>query len=113
MGPRRSAFEWRNERKPTDQAFERLLDAPHNLFSRRSFLTSSAKREVYMKGIPGRAEILKAPTEDSISDIAENVDRFRVRVEIPGQPPYEKPWRPPSRAGRPPLSLPASRRSGR
>lgn len=89
MGPRRSAFEWRNKRKPTDQAFERVLDAPRDLFSPRAFLTSSAKREVYMKGIPGRAEILGAPTENSISDIAENVGRFRVRVEIPGEPPYE------------------------
>ena len=89
MEPRRSAFEWRNERKSSDQAFERLLDTPHNLFSPRAFLTTSAKREVYMKGTPARAEILRAPTESSISDIAENVGRFRVRVEIPGEPPYE------------------------
>jgi hypothetical protein len=89
MGPRRSAFEWRNERKLSDQAFERLLDAPYNLASPRAFVTTSAKREVYKNGTPGRAEILSAPSESSLSDIQENVGRFRVRVEIPGQPPYE------------------------
>jgi hypothetical protein len=89
MGPRRSAFEWRNQRKRSDQAFERLLDAPYNLASPRAFVTTSAKREIYMNGIPARAEILSAPTESSTSDIAENVGRFRVRVEIPGEPPYE------------------------
>jgi hypothetical protein len=89
MGPRRSAFEWRNERRRSDQAFERLLDAPQNLTSPRALVTTSAKREVYMKGTPGSAEILNAPTESSISDIAENVGRFRVRVEIPGESPYE------------------------
>jgi hypothetical protein len=89
MGPRRSAFEWRNDRKPSDQAFERLLDAPYNLTSPRAFVTTSAKREVYKNGTPGRAEILSAPSESSLSDIQENVGRFRVRVEIPGQPPYE------------------------
>jgi hypothetical protein len=89
MGDQGSAFEWRRKRDGVDKLVERIEDAPYNLFTRRGLVTNSAKRKIYEEGIPGRAEILKAPSEHSLSEIQQNVARFRVRVELPGQEAYE------------------------
>jgi len=88
MGDQGSAFEWRRGRDRTDKTLERVEDAPWNLLS-RGLVTNSAKRKVYEAGIQGRAEILKAPGKHTLSEIQENVGRFRVRVEVPGKEPYE------------------------
>jgi hypothetical protein len=84
-----SAFEWRRKRDRLDKMLERAGDTPWNLFSPRGLVTNSQKRKVYEEGIQGRAEILKAPGKWSRSEIQENVGRFRVRVELPGEAPYE------------------------
>ena len=88
MKGRESAYPWRRERDRFNRVFDRVEDAPFNLLS-RGLTTNSAKRKVYLEGIRGQAEILEAPGEHSLSDIEENVGRFRVRVELPGETPYE------------------------
>jgi hypothetical protein len=88
MGDQSSAYEWRRKRDRVDKAIERIENAPWSLLS-RGLVTTSQKRKVYEEGIPGRAEILEAPGKHSRSDIQENVGRFRVRVELPTQAPYE------------------------
>jgi hypothetical protein len=84
-----SGFEWRRKRGRLNKALERVEDAPWNLLTRRGHLTDSAKRKLYEHGIEGQAEILDAPGEHWVSEVHENIGRFRVRVEIPGREPYE------------------------
>lgn len=90
MGDQGSAFEWRRKRDRVDKALEIAEHAPQTLFARRGLVTIPQKRKVYETGIRGQAEIVEAPGEHSHSDIAaENVGRFRVRVELPDRPAYE------------------------
>jgi hypothetical protein len=89
MADQSSAFEWRRKRDRVDKLFERAEDAPQNLFNRRGLVPNSQKRKVYEEGLRGRAEILNAPGEHSLSEIQHNVGRFRVRVELAGEEPYE------------------------
>jgi hypothetical protein len=87
-GDQGSGFEWRRKRGRVNRALERVEDVPWNLLSRRGLLTDSAKRKLYEKGVPGRAEILGAPGEHAISAVGENIGRFHVRIELPGREPY-------------------------
>jgi hypothetical protein len=84
-GDQGSGFEWRRKRGKVNRTLERIEDVPWNLLSRRGAITDSAKRRLYEEGIPGQAQILKAPGERSISRVGENLGRFRVRVEIPAE----------------------------
>jgi hypothetical protein len=88
MGDQGSAYEWRRKRDRVDKALEKIENAPWTLIN-RGLVTIPQKRKLYEEGIPGRAEILEAPGKHSLSDIQENVGRFRVRVELPTQAPYE------------------------
>lgn len=88
MGDQASAFEWRRKRDRVDKLLETVEHAPQSLFS-RGLVTIPQKRKVYEEGIVGRAEILKSPRAHSLSEIDENVGRFHVRVELPGEEPYE------------------------
>ena len=88
MGDQGSAFEWRRKRDRLDKALERIERAPWTLLS-RGLVTNPQKRKLYEEGIPGRAEIFEAPGKHSLSEIQENVGRFRVRVELPNEAPYE------------------------
>jgi hypothetical protein len=83
-----SAFEWRRKRDRVNKTLERVEDAPWNLLN-RGLVTDSSKRKVYENGIVGTAEILKAPSMRGRSEIHENQGRFRLRVELPGEEPYE------------------------
>jgi hypothetical protein len=83
-----SAFEWRRKRDGLDKTLEKVSDVPWNLLN-RGLVTDSQKRRVYENGIRGRAEILKSPGKHSLSEIQENLGRFKVRVELPGEAPYE------------------------
>jgi hypothetical protein len=56
-------------------------------------VTEAAKAKLLAGGIDGRATILKAPSKHRVTEIKENVGRFTVRVELPGEEPYEvKVW---------------------
>jgi hypothetical protein len=56
-------------------------------------VTEAAKAKMLAVGIDGRATILKAPSKHRVTEIKENVGRFTVRVELPGEEPYEvKVW---------------------
>ena len=83
-----SAFEWRRKRDRVDKLLERVEHSPQSLLS-RGLVTIPQKRKVYEEGIVGRAEILESPGKHSLSEIDENVGRFHIRVELPGEEPYE------------------------
>jgi hypothetical protein len=83
-----SAYEWRRKRDGVDKLLERIEHSPQSLLS-RGLVTIPQKRKVYEEGIVGRAQILEAPGKHTLSDIDENVGRFRVRVELPQEAPYE------------------------
>lgn len=56
-------------------------------------VTEAAKAKTLAYGIDGRATILRAPGRRRITEVADNVGRFTVRVELPGEEPYEtKVW---------------------
>ena len=88
MSDQSSAFEWRRKRDRVDKLLERVEHSPQSLLS-RGLVTIPQKRKVYEEGIVGRAEILKSPGEHSLSEIDENVGRFHLRVELPGEEAYE------------------------
>ena len=88
MSDQGSAFEWRRKRDRVNKLLERVEHSPQSLLS-RGLVTIPQKRKVYEEGIVGRAEILKSPGKRSLSEIDENVGRFHIRVELPGEEPYE------------------------
>ena len=80
---------WLNRAKKADRLAERVADAPFNLVGRGRPISDSAKRDLYEKGLDGRATIVKAPSKHRVSQVKENVGRFTVNVEIPDEPQYE------------------------
>jgi hypothetical protein len=68
---------------------EKIIDAPTNLFGRGRAVSDSAKRELYLNGLDGRATIVKAPGKGRVTAVKENVGRFTATIELPGEEPYE------------------------
>jgi hypothetical protein len=91
MADRGSGPYWRRERKSAldklSDRVQRVVDTPYNLLFRGAAVTDSAKMRLLENGLPGHATILKAPVHGST--VSEEMDRFRVRVELEGREPYE------------------------
>jgi hypothetical protein len=68
---------------------ERIEDAPARLFTRDRPVTASARRELYEKGVVGKALVIKAPGETFVHPTQESNGPFTVKVELPGRDPYE------------------------
>jgi hypothetical protein len=80
---------FKRSRDWVNRAAQRIEDAPARLFTRDRPVTASAKREIYEKGIAGRALVIKAPGETFVDPTKESVGPFTVEVELPGRDPYE------------------------
>jgi hypothetical protein len=75
------------------RAAERITNPVLNLAGRGQPITDAAASKLYEIGIAGKATILKAPMKQRVSEVKENIGRFTVRVELPGEEPYEaKVW---------------------
>ena len=68
---------------------QRIEDAPARLFSGDRPVTASAQRELFEKGIAGRALVVKAPGETFVDPTKDSTGPFTVKVELPGRDPYE------------------------
>jgi hypothetical protein len=90
-GDRDSGPYWRRKRKSAldklSDRVQRVVDTPYNVLFRGAPVTDSAKMRLLEEGLAGRATILKAPGGGST--VTEEMDRFRVRVELEGREPYE------------------------
>jgi hypothetical protein len=85
-GPDRS---WARRGARVERAAERVIDLPLGLVARGHPINDAAKQAIYAAGVDARASILKAPTVHPTSVAKENVARFKVRVEMPGEEPYK------------------------
>ena len=82
-------FERRRKRGWLNKALEKVEDIPTSALTLGQPMTDSAKRKLHEKGFVGQAEVLKAPSKKSVSDVAESNGFFTVRVELPDREPYE------------------------
>jgi hypothetical protein len=89
MSDQGSGYEWKRKRGWFNRTAEKIEDLPANLLSSKGALTTSRKREIYEKGTPGQATILKAPDKSMISPDYGGDGRYTLRVELPGRDPYE------------------------
>jgi hypothetical protein len=80
---------WLDRARRLDRTAERIADLPANLVGRGRPISDSAKRNLYEKGVSGKATVLKAPSKHRVSEVKPNEGRFTVRVEIPDEEPYE------------------------
>jgi hypothetical protein len=80
---------WINRAVNLERTAERIADLPANVVGRGRPISNSAKRALYENGTSAVATVIKAPSKHRITEIKENVGRFTVRIEIPGEDSYE------------------------
>ncbi len=86
-GKREPEHEYQRKRGGLNRFLERVSSIPENVLG--GAVSDAAKRKLYEEGIPGRAEVLKAPSKRGVSEVQTNMGTFHVRVKPENGEPYE------------------------